>query len=166
MHETAMLHQFCIGLDSQKFGSVVSTLLMSDPLPTMNAAYAKIIADERKQSVSAAQEATSATSVGFRATGSASGRSSDRLECSHCKRVGHDKDHCYSLHGFPDGGRGGRSGRGGRGGRGGRSTGKGRGDFAGSLVVLLVAPMSKFLILIVGVFLRFLILNGRSYWLP
>ncbi|KMT14071.1 hypothetical protein BVRB_4g078970 [Beta vulgaris subsp. vulgaris] len=133
MHETAMLHQFCIGLDSQKFGSVVSTLLMSDPLPTMNAAYAKIIADERKQSVSAAQEATSATSVGFSATGSASGRSSDRLECSHCKRVGHDKDHCYSLHGFPDGGRGGRSGRGGRGGRGGRSTGKGRGDFAGSV---------------------------------
>ncbi|KMT01857.1 hypothetical protein BVRB_9g209780 [Beta vulgaris subsp. vulgaris] len=111
MHETAMLHQFCIGLDSQKLGTVVSTLLMSGPLPTMNAAYAKIIADERKQSVSAAHEAPSATSVGFTATGSASGRSSDRLECSHCKRVGHDKDHCYTLHGFPDGGRGGRGGR-------------------------------------------------------
>ncbi|KAL2927463.1 Tryptophan synthase beta chain [Bienertia sinuspersici] len=71
----AMLHQFCLGLDSKKFGYVVSTLLMSDPLPTMNAAYAKIIADERKQSVFEAREVYSSVSVGFNATGTAFGRS-------------------------------------------------------------------------------------------
>ena len=95
LHENELLHQFCLGLEPKKFGSVVSTLLMSDPLPTMNAAYAKVIADERKQSVSEAHETSSSSAtVGFNATGTASGRTSERIECTYCKRSGHDKDHC------------------------------------------------------------------------
>ncbi|XP_021727452.1 uncharacterized protein LOC110694595 [Chenopodium quinoa] len=113
-----------LGLEPKKFGSVVSTLLMSDPLPSMNAAYAKVVADERKHSVSEAHEtSSSSTTVGFNATGTASGRTFERIECTYCKRSGHDKDHCYQLHGFPGGGRGG---------SGGRSSGKGKGEFAGA----------------------------------
>ncbi|KAL2929203.1 2 3-bisphosphoglycerate-independent phosphoglycerate mutase [Bienertia sinuspersici] len=132
MHETEMLHQFCIGLDSKKFGSVVLTLLMSDPFPTMNSTYAKIVADERKQFVSDAHEASSSMTISFNDTGSAFGCSSERKDCSHCKKFGHDRDHCYDLHGFLDGSRGGRGSRGGCGGRGGRSSSKGKGEFAGS----------------------------------
>ncbi|XP_021724699.1 uncharacterized protein LOC110692014 [Chenopodium quinoa] len=84
LHENDLLHLFCLGLDPKKFGFVVSTLLMSDPLPIMNAAYAKVVVDECKQSVF-------------------------EKECTYCKKFGHDKDHCNELHGFPGGGRGVRS---------------------------------------------------------
>ncbi|XP_021843066.2 uncharacterized protein [Spinacia oleracea] len=134
IRDTEMLHQFCIGLDSKKFGTVVSTLLMSDPLPTMNVAYAKIIADERKQAVSEANEVSRTEAVRFTASGTASGRTTERRECSHCGKFGHIKETCFELHGYSEGSRGGRTaGRSGRGAPGGRNTGRGRGGFAANV---------------------------------
>lgn len=66
--ESELLHQFFIGLDSKKFGSVVSTLLMMDPIPSLNVAYAKVVADERKQTVADAQESRPEV-VGFATLG-------------------------------------------------------------------------------------------------
>ncbi|KAL2921927.1 Cysteine protease ATG4, partial [Bienertia sinuspersici] len=107
----------CKQRDSKKFGFVVSALLMSDLLPTMNAAYAEIVADDRKQSISE--------------------------ECSHFKKFGHDRKHCYDLHGFLD-----------------RGHGvvvillvKTRVVLLVSLAIMLVEAMSKSLILIMGVYL-------------
>ncbi|KNA09127.1 hypothetical protein SOVF_156280, partial [Spinacia oleracea] len=141
IRETEMLHQFCIGLESKKFGSVVSNLLMMDPLPSLNVAYSRVIADERKQTVSEAQENPRPDAVGFATNGVAYSRSgkavgdSDGRLCTHCGRAGHEKDKCFELVGFPEwyvggsrGGRGGRSasGRGSRGsGRSGRNSGRG-----------------------------------------
>ncbi|KAL2893316.1 Hemoglobin subunit beta [Bienertia sinuspersici] len=129
MQENELLHQFCIGLDPRKFGSVVSALLMMDPLPSLNVAYAKVVTNERKQTVSEAHESPRPEAVGF--AGQASGKhvrlanDTSRI-CSHCGRCGHEKDKCFELVGWPESGRG--SGRGARGGRGGAS----RGSFAGN----------------------------------
>ncbi|KAL2933218.1 Long chronological lifespan protein 2 [Bienertia sinuspersici] len=105
--ESELLHQFCIGLDSKKFGSVVSTLLMMDPVPPLNVAYAKVVADERKQTVSEAHDSHSEVAIGFAASGSAPFRSArsgsgDGRVCEHCGRRGHDKDKCFELMGWPD----------------------------------------------------------------
>ena len=135
LQDSELLHQFCIGLDNKKFGSAVSTLLMQDPIPSLNVAYAKIIADERKQLVSESKQIDHPNVVGFAANGSSSQGISGRgsRKCSHCGRSGHDKEYCYQLVGYPEGWRGRVPGRGRgfeRGGRGGRSI-VGRG-FAGT----------------------------------
>ncbi|KNA23930.1 hypothetical protein SOVF_019710 [Spinacia oleracea] len=134
LQDASMLHQVCIGLDSRKFGSVVSTLLMMDPLPSLNVAYAKVVSDERKQTVSEASEASQTGVVSFSTSGIASGRdenvSTEPRVCSHYGAKGHLKERLYELIGWPDKRPGGR-GRRGRGG--GRGTGGGRGaaNFAG-----------------------------------
>lgn len=119
LHEEANLHQFLIGLDSRKFGNVVSSLLMMDPLPSINIAYSKIIADERKQGLDDVQEARP-DAVGFAVSGEAIGRngkvvvvSGDTRVCAHCGLKGHEKDKCFELIGWPEwyAGRGSRGGR-------------------------------------------------------
>ncbi|XP_021732651.1 uncharacterized protein LOC110699455 [Chenopodium quinoa] len=142
--ESELLHQFCIGLDPKKFGSVVSTLLMMDPIPSLNVAYAKVVSDERKQTVSDAHDNRLDGAVGFAASGTAQDRttwssSGESRVCDHCGKKGHVKEKCFDLHGWPESfnssGRGGqRDGRGSsRGGRGGRAQGSSGRGFAGSV---------------------------------
>lgn len=108
LQETDHLHQFCLGLDSKKFGTLVSGLLMQDPLPSLNVAYAKIISDERKQLVSEGPDSRP-DAVGFTAVSRPPLAAGDDTRlCSHCGRTGHLKERCFQLHGFPErrGGRG------------------------------------------------------------
>ncbi|KAL2937836.1 Major viral transcription factor ICP4-like protein [Bienertia sinuspersici] len=134
IQENQLLHQFCMGLDSKKFGSNVSTLLMMDPLPSINVAYAKIVSEERKQVVSEAHETPRPDAVGFTMAGQSSARSGratsgEARVCAHCGRSSHEKDRCFELVGWPDWtGRGG-----GRGSRGGRTTASGGHGFAANL---------------------------------
>ncbi|KAL2931639.1 Cysteine-rich receptor-like protein kinase 24 [Bienertia sinuspersici] len=72
MHEHEILHQFLIGLDPKRFGSSVSTLLMMDPPPSLNVVYAKIISEERKQTMSEAHETQHPDAVEFAAGGHSS----------------------------------------------------------------------------------------------
>ena len=126
LQETELLHQFFLGLDAKKFGTLVSGLLMQDPLPSLNVAYAKIISDERKQLVFEAND-TRSDAVGFSVVSRPSppvGGDETRL-CSHCGRTGHVKDRCFQFHGFPD-----RHGGHGRGPRGGRGSSRGAATFA------------------------------------
>ncbi|XP_021758945.1 dachshund homolog 1-like [Chenopodium quinoa] len=118
---------------------------MMDPVPSLNVAYAKVVSDERKQTVSDAHD-TRSEAVGFAASGSAQGRTTswssggDARVCDHCGKKGHEKEKCFDLVGWPEsfngggrgGNRGGRTSRGGcqssSGSRGGRqSSGGGRG---------------------------------------
>ncbi|XP_065881032.1 uncharacterized protein [Euphorbia lathyris] len=73
IYETEKLHRFLIGLDARKYSAVVSGLLMMDPLPSLNYAYAKVATDERHHTVVEAHEARP-DNVGFAASGSAGGR--------------------------------------------------------------------------------------------
>ncbi|KAL2922004.1 Major viral transcription factor ICP4-like protein, partial [Bienertia sinuspersici] len=90
--------------NSSKFGSIVSTLLMMDPIPSLNVAYAKVISNERKQTVAIAQETRPSSVVGFAISGAAHGRSArDSRICEHCGKKGHEKEKCFDLYGWPDG---------------------------------------------------------------
>lgn len=104
-----MLHQFLIGLDSKIFGSVVSSLLMMDPLPSVSIVYSKIVSDESKQALGDAQE-PHPSDVGFVVSGAAQGRLVDAKQtstfggnmrvCTHCGYKGHEKEKFFELVGF------------------------------------------------------------------
>ena len=47
--ESEFVHQFLMGLDTEQFGIVRSNLLATEPLPTMNRAYAAILREERQE---------------------------------------------------------------------------------------------------------------------
>ncbi|KMS94936.1 hypothetical protein BVRB_013950, partial [Beta vulgaris subsp. vulgaris] len=154
LQATEQLHQFCFGLDQQKFGTLVSGLLMMDPLPSLNVAYSKIIPDERNQTVSEAQEHSRPDAVGFSTSGGASGRgvattsSAEPTVCSNCGRIYHDKEHYFELIGWPEGTRG-CGGPSSRENRGARSVGRGGGrglPLMWSVRVLMVLLMLVLLI--------------------
>ncbi|KAL2921954.1 Retrovirus-related Pol polyprotein from transposon RE1 [Bienertia sinuspersici] len=100
LQESELLHQFCLGLDSRKFGSAVSTLLIQDPPPMLNVAYSRIIADERKQLVSETQVIDRSTVVGFAINTSTTPVQSSctrdhdgpRTKCAHRSRLGHAQE--------------------------------------------------------------------------
>ncbi|XP_073121889.1 uncharacterized protein [Henckelia pumila] len=131
--ENEKVHDFLVGLDSNIYGIAISHILMMDPLPSLNTVFAKIVTEERHQSV-ARDHATNSDVVGFAMHGAARRRNerprSDGV-CSHCGKPGHVQESFFQLVGFPDWwysenrnnggqGEGSRSGRGG-----GRSAGKG-----------------------------------------
>ncbi|XP_021719420.1 uncharacterized protein LOC110687108 [Chenopodium quinoa] len=125
----------------------MSTLLMMDHVPSLNVAYAKVVSDERKQTVSNVHDNLPESAVGFAASGSAQGRTNwssggDVRMCGRCGKKGHVKEECFDLHGWSDsfnsagrdGQRSGRSGRGGgHGSRGGHTTDSGGRGFAANV---------------------------------
>ncbi|KAL5823003.1 hypothetical protein ACOSQ4_020903 [Xanthoceras sorbifolium] len=139
------VHQFLIGLDSSIHGTVHSQILMQEPLPPLNTAFSKALTEERHHSI-VRQGDKKAEAVGFAVQSSARGHGATPTKegdksrftgtCSHCKKVGHDKDNCFQLLGFPDwwysenraAARGG-----GKYTRGGRGNGRGRGNVANAV---------------------------------
>ncbi|KAL5797548.1 hypothetical protein ACOSQ2_002368 [Xanthoceras sorbifolium] len=143
--EDQKVHQFLIGLDSSIHGTVRSQILMQEPLPPLNTAFSKALTKERHHSI-VRQGDKKAEAVGFAVQSSARGHGATPTKegdksrftgtCSHCKKVGHDKDNCFQLLGFPDwwysenraAARGG-----GKYTRGGRGNGRGRGNVANAV---------------------------------
>ncbi|KAL2939014.1 hypothetical protein RDABS01_022463 [Bienertia sinuspersici] len=169
LQESELLYQLYIGLDSKKFGSVVSTLLMQDPAPSLNVAYSRIIADERKQLVSEAHSVDRSTTVGFAVQASTNQAQSSRSphseytrpKCNYCARFGHDREHCYNLHGYPAGLRGRGSTRGGHRFRGGLGGSNGR-SFTSNTSRVVLQQLRK-LLLKIGLMLQLLVMsNGLS----
>ncbi|XP_073119854.1 uncharacterized protein [Henckelia pumila] len=102
--ENEKVHGFLVGLDSNIYGTAVSHILMMDPLPSLNTVFAKIVTEERHQSV-ARDHATNSDVVGFAAHGAARGKNDHPRSngvCSHCGKRGHDQESCFQLVGFPD----------------------------------------------------------------
>ncbi|KAH7567201.1 hypothetical protein JRO89_XS07G0030900 [Xanthoceras sorbifolium] len=143
--EDQKVHQFLIGLDSSIHGTVRSQILMQEPLPSLNTAFSKALTEERHHSI-VRQGDKKAEAVGFAVQSSARGHGATPTKegdksrftgtCSHCKKVGHDKDNCFQLLGFPDwwysenraAARGG-----GKYTRGGKGNGRGRGNVANAV---------------------------------
>lgn len=89
--ENEKVHDFLAGLDSALYGTAVSNILMMDPLPSLNMIFAKIVTEERHQTVSRTHE-TNSDVVGFMAQGAARGRHERPRTtgtCSHCAKPGH-----------------------------------------------------------------------------
>ncbi|MFS7988884.1 putative transcription factor interactor and regulator CCHC(Zn) family [Helianthus anomalus] len=85
---------------------VRGTILMMQPLPSINQAYALLIQDEKQREISsAAQFSTESASMHvnsqFQGTMNGNFENKKHLVCSHCKKNGHTASKCYRLVGFP-----------------------------------------------------------------
>ncbi|CAA0832896.1 Unknown protein [Striga hermonthica] len=117
--ETERLHQFLMGLNSYLYGSVRSNLLSTDPLPTLERAYSRVVEEERLRSsaqreppphppmsFAAVQGSVPTGEIAAMAAATSSkprSRSSRRhLFCTHCSTPGHEITNCYQLIGYPE----------------------------------------------------------------
>lgn len=136
------LHQFLMGLDDARFGGLCTTLIGMDPLPSIAAAYSKVVREEQRLASARLREQKN-EAVGFLARHDPQDQSSaksdsvlgkGRVSCAHCGRSGHEQKDCWQIVGFPDwwverSERGSSSGRGsGSRGKGGRGSSGGRGS--------------------------------------
>lgn len=127
--EEERLHQFLMGLDDSVYGTARSNILSTDPLPSLNRAYAVIVQEERVHNIARGKEQRSeGMAFAVQTKPDFKGRSDtkEKIEvCSYCNRAGHHSDSCFQRIGYPDwwGDRARMSGRGGRG----RGTDRGHG---------------------------------------
>ncbi|KAL2926456.1 Reticulon-1 [Bienertia sinuspersici] len=94
------LQQFLLGLYSEYYAPLRSTLLCQDPLPSLNRSYQQVSQDENVRGISRLKEEPSPT-LGFSLRAGARrgrGGGSDRQApvCEKCKKVGHETVKCWS----------------------------------------------------------------------
>ncbi|CAA7057773.1 unnamed protein product [Microthlaspi erraticum] len=117
--EEEKLHQFVMGLDDARFGGLCTSIVASDPLPSLGEVYAKIVREEQRLTSAKAREQQQ-EAIGFvarreevlapvrpsqtetRSDSANSVRRDRNALCSHCGRTGHDKKECWQLVGFPE----------------------------------------------------------------
>ena len=108
--EKEKLHQFCLGLDASLYGNVRTAIVNTDPLPSVDHAYAMVAREEqmrfsdRDREKEARGEAMAfAVNTGVtQSRGESRSNSSRGGFCTHCNKSGHDIAACYQLHGYPD----------------------------------------------------------------
>ncbi|KAG8498075.1 hypothetical protein CXB51_007302 [Gossypium anomalum] len=112
------LYEFLVGLN-RELDEVRGRILGRSPLPTIGEAFAEVRREEKRRLVMMgdSKEPKPVTSLGNRPTetsalisrgpqpqkpraGNDSG--STRPWCNHCNRVGHTKEKCFKLHGYPE----------------------------------------------------------------
>ncbi|KAK8370741.1 hypothetical protein V6Z12_A01G197800 [Gossypium hirsutum] len=112
------LYEFLAGLN-RELDEVRGRILGRSPLPTIGEAFAEVRREEKHRLVMMedSKEPKHVTTLGNRPTetstlisrgpqpqkphtGNDSG--STRPSCNHCNRVGHTKEKCFKLHGYPE----------------------------------------------------------------
>ncbi|PKI59598.1 hypothetical protein CRG98_020007 [Punica granatum] len=107
--EAERCYQFLMGLTSE-FNTIRSTILSIEPLPNLNKAYKMVANEERQKMVTRSREAVPELAVflakedaklgwtgGSRWQSSAEGKGT----CSYCGKMGHTKNTCWALIGYP-----------------------------------------------------------------
>lgn len=102
------LYQFLMGLNDS-YHQARSQILMMDPLPSINYAYAMIVGDESQKAVVSSVNSISAAleSVALYSKASSNSNVSQKLKrntlliCDFCKCKGHNKEFCYKIVGYP-----------------------------------------------------------------
>lgn len=105
------LYQFLMGLN-ESYHQARSQILIMNPLPTTNHAYAMIVGDECQKAVVSITNSMGLNSIGgdsvamFSKTGTSSGPShrfkkNSILICDFCHCKGHSKEFCYKIVGYP-----------------------------------------------------------------
>lgn len=110
--EDDKVHQFLFGLDLPRFTNIRSTITGEDPLPNLNQVYSRVIREEQNLNVAASKETNKPEAIRFsvqttsspHAAAISGPRFRDRslLNCTHCRRQGHNITECFLLHGFPE----------------------------------------------------------------
>ncbi|KAF8401062.1 hypothetical protein HHK36_014365 [Tetracentron sinense] len=110
--------QFLMGLNDS-YGPIRGQILLMDPLPTVNKAYALLLQEEKQRVITTKSNivdesaALAASTRNFREShqpnrdknhsGKSRGQIHTRPTCEHCGWVGLVKEKCYVLHGYPPG---------------------------------------------------------------
>ncbi|XP_056682860.1 uncharacterized protein [Spinacia oleracea] len=105
-----ILHQFLIGVDDDLYATVRTNLLSRTPLPTLDEAYLAFEQEERSRGIAlsnAAKEQVHTQSIfALQAEQRPKARyersDKSQLNCTRCKRNGHDNSTCFKLHGYPE----------------------------------------------------------------
>lgn len=104
--EEEKVHQFLMGLDDVLYGRTRSSLLATDPLPSLNRVYATLVQEERVKAISRTkEERTKIVGLAVQTGGRARGRGDAKdkgIVCSNCNRTGHDSMGCFQIVGYPD----------------------------------------------------------------
>uniref|UniRef100_A0A803P455 Retrotransposon Copia-like N-terminal domain-containing protein n=1 Tax=Cannabis sativa TaxID=3483 RepID=A0A803P455_CANSA len=103
--EEDRLLEFLVGLnDSYNF--VRSQILMRDPLPSVNKAYAAVVQEERKRGLTGGGTCSDVDKAGSSNNGQFAGAVQpfkSKYNCTHCGMNGHSIERCYKLNGYPPG---------------------------------------------------------------
>ncbi|RVW76793.1 Retrovirus-related Pol polyprotein from transposon RE1 [Vitis vinifera] len=99
--EDEKAHQFLMGLDDTTFGTVRSSILALDPLPTLGKIYAMVTQEERHRSMARGADRAEITVFAAK-TEKPGGQTNKSGSCTHCGKTGHDVADCFQLKGYPD----------------------------------------------------------------
>ncbi|GMI80076.1 hypothetical protein HRI_001676900 [Hibiscus trionum] len=88
--------QFLMGLNDS-FSHIRGQILLVDPFPSLSKVFSWVVQEENQRSVLISKPAIEAA-FAVKAVSKKS-----RPQCSHCNMLGHTRDKCYKLNGYPPG---------------------------------------------------------------
>lgn len=107
--QISMLHEFLMGLYSEYYAQLRTSILSQDPLPSLDRAYQLVTQEERvrlatSSSIEAPLDVMSfavRTNTG-RGRGTFDKPDKSHLSCTHCKKTGHEVTSCFEVNGYPE----------------------------------------------------------------
>ena len=104
--EEERVHQFLIGLNGNLYGTIQSSLLATEPLPSLNRVYSTLIQEERVKDMAQAKDEHGeimvlAAHASFKTEGRGETRDKN-VTCTHYKQLGHEAADCFQLMGYPE----------------------------------------------------------------
>ncbi|KAL5557872.1 hypothetical protein UlMin_034083 [Ulmus minor] len=99
--------QFLMGLN-ESYAQIRGQILLMEPLPAINKVFSLVIQEERQRNISFTNPISEPMAFGSNSNapvGSSGGSKTrrDKITCSHCGFIGHTKEKCYRLVGYPPG---------------------------------------------------------------
>ncbi|XP_074298685.1 uncharacterized protein LOC141629609 [Silene latifolia] len=90
--EEEKVHQFLMGLDTEKYGHLRSNLLMEDDVTSLSRAYALVLREERHKAVTKGKEDVIEAAMAVQANTSESNNEKEEFKpprCTYCKKAWH-----------------------------------------------------------------------------
>ncbi|KAL5542827.1 hypothetical protein UlMin_010537 [Ulmus minor] len=105
-HKEYVLH-FLMGLN-ESYAQIRGQILMMEPLPAINKVFSLVIQEERHINIGVNYAILVSEPLAFGSNSNVPSVSSggsktkrDKVTCTHCGFIGHTKDKCYTLVGYP-----------------------------------------------------------------
>nr|KYP60497.1 Retrovirus-related Pol polyprotein from transposon TNT 1-94 [Cajanus cajan] len=106
--ESEYMMSFLMGLN-ESFSQIRGQILLSDPLPSIGNVFSLVLQDEAQREISVTSSLLMANSdnIAFTVNSSQPATSRNRFtkkerpRCAHCDILGHTRDTCYKLVGYP-----------------------------------------------------------------